>query len=1112
MRPLTKKFLLATFLALSMEVTVQASTVTMTLRNVTVKQAIVDLQKNTGYSVVIYAKDVDMNRRVSVDARNEKVANVVGQILAGQDVDYEVNGKTIVVSQHKSEPKETARTQKANDKKQKMQGKVVDEMGQPITGASVVDKATNTGTVTDLDGNFSVDLVPGTELTISYVGYNDFKLKATANMNVQLKPNTQLLSDVVVVGYGSQKKVDVTGSIASVTGKDIARSPMANLTNSIGGKLAGLRVVQRSGEPGNDASNIDIRGYGKALVIVDGMPGSLGQIDPNEIESVTILKDASAAVYGIRAANGVILVTTKRGGTQATKIELNSTFSWQRPTIYPELCNAAQFVELTDEDLVNRGKQPTYGRENLEKWRAGGEGYESTDWYDEVVRPWAPQQQYNLNVRGGTEKASYFASLGYLNEGGMWRTNSSNFQRFNFRSNMDVKITDALSASLSLSGQKEQRHSSPWNPFYIMASIQQTFPTSHPYANNNPDYYAVTNISARNVKAVTDPSVMGFDKVQNKRFEGTASLNYAFQNIKGLSMKGLFYYRNEDNFRDLFQKKYHYYAYDKAADQYNVVYTGFNPSNLKRAVWNLETYMMQASINYERTFGNLHHVKGLLLSETTKENYRELDGFREFAIDAIPELDNGNDKNKTNGGNSWQEGRIGYVGRVDYDYAGRYLVEFSFRYDGSSKFAKEKRWGFFPSVSAGWRISEEAFMKKYSNVLDNLKLRASWGRLGDDEAVEGFQYLEGYTYPYSSYILGSEVIRTVVPKGLANRNITWYTSDIYNFGLDFDLWHGKLSGTVELFYRHRDGLLATRAESLPSTFGAKLPQENLNSDSNRGFEVQLSHHNKIGELSYDISGNVSYTRAMYNHVERNASLNDNDNWRNNTNNRYKNIWWGYKYIGQFQSEAEIASSPVQDGNGNLTLVPGDLKYEDFNNDGVIDGNDVQLIGRGTTPEIMYGLTLSGQWKGFDLTVFFQGAANFNALLTNDMAHPLYNGSNTPTAFLDRWHHEDLYDTSSPWIPGKYPSTYASGKQNNRYVSSFWLQNASYLRLKEFQLGYTLPKSLIQHIGLENVRVFVSGFNLFTFTGMDLLDPEAAGGPSRYYPQQKVISLGFNVKL
>lgn len=403
-------------------------------------------------------------------------------------------------------------------------------------------------------------------------------------------------------------------------------------------------------------------------------------------------------------------------------------------------------------------------------------------------------------------------------------------------------------------------------------------------------------------------------------------------------------------------------------------------------------------------------------------------------------------------------------------------------------------------------------MKKFNHILDNLKLRASWGRLGDDESVEGYQYLEGYTYPNSSYLFGGDVFKTLIPKGLANKNITWYTSDIYNLGLDFDLWHGLLSGTLELFYRHRDGLLATRAASLPTTFGANLPQENLNSDSNRGFELQLTHHNKIGDLTYDVMGNFSFSRARHDYVERNASLNDNDNWRNNTNGRNKNIWWGYKAIGQFQSEDEIANSPIQDGNGNQDLNPGDIKYEDYNHDGVIDDNDVQPIGRGTTPEIMYGLTLNAQWKGFDLTVFFQGAGNFNALLSNDMAHPLYNGSNTPTAFMDRWHHEDIYDTSSPWVPGKYPSTYASGKQNNRRVSSFWLQNSSYLRLKELQLGYTLPKSLIQRVGLENVRVFLSGFNLLTFTGMDLLDPEATGGPGRYYPQLKVISFGLNVKL
>lgn len=1084
--------------------------ITLKMGKTTVGKVVRSIQSQMDYKF-FYDDAVASLPVKGINVQNASLRSVLSSLLQDKDVNFTIEDKFVYLKLRESSVAPKRQTRQIG-KTRKFSGTVLDENGEPVIGASVVDKVTKVGTVTDMDGNFMLDVAEGTELTISYVGYFDRKVRASQNMNVQLKAGTQLLNDVVVVGYGSQKKVNVTGSISSVSGKDIVRSPMANLTNSIGGKLAGLRVVQRSGEPGNDGGNIDIRGYGTALVIVDGMPSSFDQIDPNEIENITILKDASAAVYGIRAANGVILVTTKRGGLQTTKIELNTTFSWQRPTKYPNLCNAAQFAELTDEDLVNRGKQPTFGREELEKWRAGGSGYESTDWYDEVVRPWAPQQQYNLNMRGGSEKIRYFASLGYLDEGGMWRTNCTNYKRFNFRANTDIQVSKALSASLSLSGQKGERHASPWDPNYIMASIQQTYPTFSPYANHNPDYYGKTNMAARNAKAVIDNGVMGYDKTNNKRFEGMASLTYAFQNVKGLSVKGQFYYRNIDNYRNLFQKKYNYYSYDKAADRYNVTYTGFNPSKLTRSTWNDETYMLQASMNYENTFAKLHHVKGLLLMETTKAKYHSLSGYREFAIDAIPELDNGNDKNKDNSGGSSESGRVGYVGRVDYDYAGKYLVEFSFRYDGSSKFEKSKRWGFFPSVSAGWRISEEPFMKKFSKALDNLKIRASWGRLGDDESVAGYQYLAGYTYPSSSYIFGSDVIKTLVPKGLANKNITWYTSDIYNVGLDADLWHGKLSGTVELFYRRRKGLLTTRAASLPTTFGASLPQENLNSDSNRGFEVQLSHHNKIGEVNYDIAGNFSFSRAKYGHVERNASLNDNDNWRNNTSFRYKNIWWGYKDIGQFQSTEDIANSPVQDGNGNLTLVPGDIKYEDYNHDGVIDDNDIHPIGRGTTPEIMYGLTFAAQWKGLDCTVFFQGAGNFNAYLSDDTANPLFNGANTLTAFMNRWHHEDIYDTSTPWIPGKYPSTYASGKQNNQKVSTFWLQDASYLRLKELQIGYTLPKAWLQHIGLESVRVFFSGYNLLTFTGMELLDPESTGGKGRYYPQQKIISFGLNIKL
>lgn len=1111
MRNLTRKCLFVTFLAVSLGLSAQARTVTMNLRNVTVKTAIVNLQKTTGYSVVIYAKDVDMGRRVNIKANNEELSTVIEQILVGQNVSYEIHGKTIVVHQRSTQTSEETNPQQ-QDKKTKIKGTVIDDQEQPVIGATVKDKKTQAATVTDLDGNFTLEVPLGTELTITYVGFSDMKMRASQNMRVQLQPDMQLLSDVVVVGYGTQKKVDVTGSISTVSGKDIARSPMANLTNSLGGKLSGLRVVQRSGEPGNDAANVDIRGYGTALVIVDGVPSSFAQIDPNEIENVTILKDASAAVYGIRAANGVILVTTKRGGTQRTTIELNGTFSWQRPTKYPKLANAAEFVELTDEDLINRGKQWAYGREELEKWRAGGEGYENTNWYDEVVRSWAPQQQYNLNIRGGSEKIRYFASLGYLNENGIWSSNCTNYQRFNFRSNTDVYITDALSVSLSLSGQKGQHKASPWGPDYIMASIQQTYPTFHPYANNNPGYYGLTNIAARNAKAVIDNDVMGYNKSENKRFEGIASIIYAFKQVKGLSLKGQFYYRNINNYNNVFQKKYNYYAYDEITDQYNVVYTGNNPSKLTRTTWNDESYMLQTSLHYENTFFEKHNVKGLLLIESTKAKYYDLSGYREFDIDAIPELNNGSDVNKSSSGGSTESGRIGYVGRIDYDYAGKYLMEFSFRYDGSSRFAKGKRWGFFPSVSAGWRVSEESFMKKFTNVLDNLKIRASWGRLGDDESVAAYQYLTGYTYPSGSYIFGSNVMKTLVPKGLPNPDITWYTSDIYNLGFDFDLWRGKLSGTLELFYRHRNDLLATRATSLPTTFGASLPQENLNSDSNRGFEIQLSHRNKISDVSYDVSGNFSFTRAKYNHIERSASLNDYDNWRNNNNGRWQNMWWGYKAIGQFQSMDEIANSPVQDDNGNLTLVPGDIKYEDYNRDGVIDDNDVHPIGRGTTPEIMYGLTFGIQWRGIDLTAFFQGAANFNAYLSDDTAYPLFNGANTLSAFMDRWHHQDIYDTSSPWVAGKYPSTYASGKPNNQKVSTFWLQNASYLRLKELQIGYTLPKTWIQMLGFENVRVFVSGYNLLTFTSMELLDPESTGGKGRYYPQQKVISFGFNIKL
>ena len=998
--------------------------------------------------------------------------------------------------------------------KQTLTGTVKDENNDPIIGATVVEQGTANGTITDIDGNYSISVAAGGRLTFSYVGYisQTVSIQSKKHIDVILVEDSKLLDEVVVVGYGTQKKGSVTGSVAGIDTQDIIKAPASDISTTLGGKLPGLRVVTRSGEPGTGAS-IDIRGFGSALIIVDGVPSNFQQIDPNEIENISILKDASAAVYGVQAANGVILVTTKRGKDGKTKVNFSSTFNWQRPTTYPKMVNAAQFVELTDEDKINRGQAPLYGPEELAKWRAGGEGYKSTDWYNETVRSWSPMQQYNLNVRGGTNKLSHFTSLGFINQEGMWKSGDLSFKRFNFRSNIDAQIKGGLSASVSISGRKEKRASQNASMNNIMAAMQRAYPTFSPYANGNKDNLEETNVPYFNSVAFTDKSVVCYNNLMCEVLEGAVTLNYdASKYIKGLSAKVNGYYKTSSYGSKRFAKEFNLHKFDEVKQDYYVSYVGNQPSNLSKQKSSYYNKVFQGSINYENTFASHHNINALLLVETRQNKGDNLTGYREFAIDAIDELNAGVDLNKNTGGTSWYSGNIGYVGRLNYNYSGKYLAEASFRYDGSSNFPPGSRWGFFPSVSAGWRISEESFIKNNVSFIENLKLRASWGILGDD-AGGGVQYLTGYVYPNGNYIFGDKVMPGLVSKGLANTNITWYESNLYNVGIDLSMWKGMLSVEFDVFYRKRTGLLATRAQSLPGTFGASLPLENLNSDSNRGFELVMSHRNKLQNgLNYSIKGNVSYTRAKYNHVERTESVNQYRDWRDNSNNRWKNIHWGYKAIGQFKSYEEIASSPVQDGKGNTTLRPGDIKYQDYNGDNVIDDNDVHVIGRGNTPEIMYGIELAADWKNFDISIFMQGAANFNAYFENQLAVPFFNGESSLKAFTDRWRREDIYDPNSAWIPGKYPSTYASGSENNKKHSSFWLQNASYLRIKEIQLGYSIPKPICKKIAMENIRLFVSGYNLFTFTSMKLLDPEAASSNGRYYPQQKILSFGFNLTL
>jgi TonB-linked SusC/RagA family outer membrane protein len=988
-------------------------------------------------------------------------------------------------------------------------GTVVDVNGEPVTGANVVEKgvAVN-GTITNIDGQFSLDVSQEATLTVSYIGYVTQEIAVTnrTNLNVTLVEDAKVLEEVVVVGYGTQKKMTLTGSVSAISNQDLIKAPVSNISKAIVGRLPGVRVVDRGGNPGSDAT-VDIRGFGSPLILVDGIEQSGFQIDPNEIESISVLKDASAAIYGVKAGNGVMLVTTKKGVTGKAKITYNASYGWQNFSSFPEMINALDYAESMNEDALNRGIASVYTREDLEKFRVGTEeGYRSYDWYDVITRPNAPQTQHNLNVSGGNEAVNYFTSVGYLNQDGQYRSNLR-FERYNIRSNISARIARYLTAEVQLSGRIENRNT----PRVSVGNVVQVLPIFSPWANDdNHDYFQRTTFGTNNAINLY-PEQTGYDKQRYKLFNGQFSLKYDVPFVEGLSAKLLFSYLGNLKETKNFSKEYYLYSYDRAVDSYNRTYTGNSPSALTRRDDIGEQNFLQFRLDYNRIFAQKHTVSAFLAYEQREDLSDFVSAYRQFDIDALDQINAGRDLNKTNEGTQSEGANVSFIGRLNYDYLSKYMVNLTFREDGSAKFYKNNRWGFFPGAEVAWRISEESFLKdRYAADLSNLKLRLSYGKMGDDR-VAAFQYLTGYNYPGStSYILGSNVVRGLVSKGLANENFTWFTSEIYNAGLDASFRNGLLEASLDVFYRQRNGLLAYRTESLPNTFGATLPQENLNSDDYRGFELTLGHNYQVGDFRYSVKGNMSLTRSKNRYIEQNDPINSFLYWRNNRSDRWNNIEYGYVCVGQFQNQDDINRWAVQDGSGNTTLLPGDLKFEDFNGDGVINDLDVQPIGRSNTPEIYYGFDITANWKGFDFSVLIQGATHYARYMRDAAAYPLFNSGTSLKSLMDRWHRADPFDPESEWIPGKYPSTYATGKTNNTRASTFYNLDSYYLRIKNIELGYTFPKQWIHKTGLNNLRLYVSGNNVLTFDNLPYGDPEAASGTGFGYPSVKIWNVGINV--
>ncbi len=1005
-------------------------------------------------------------------------------------------------------------------------GKVTEESGQSLPGVTVLIKGTTNGTITNSDGIFTISSIPNNAvLVFSFVGMETQEISVgnQTQLNVVLKVSSIGLEEVITIGYGTTKKVNLTGSVATVKSDELIQVPSANVSEVLTGKAPGLFTKQDQGVPGSDFSTLSIRGYDSPLILVDGIETSWTRMDPNEIESVSVLKDAAAAVYGARAGNGVILITTKRGTSNKPSIIYTSSYTLQQPTTVPEFVSSAKYVELLREGEFNSNLPYTYTEDDLQKFKDGTDpDHVNENWYKAAFKSWTPMQSHNLAVRGGNEKIKYYMTVGYLDQSSIYKSGDLSFNRYNARSNVDAQITDRLSVSIDMSFRNEERHAPQTSLDNIWINLKTAIPVWSATLPDPKKGGAYSGFLERSPVAQTISDMTGFNDDLQRYFTGKISVKYKVPGIDGLEANADLNYAINNKYNKVQDKPFDLFSYDYANQLY--IPKGSNGANSLDETSSQYTQLYPlVSLKYDKKFGN-HSVQGLLLAEGINTDYFFMSAGRVNLLSVeVPYLFAGSPDNLTNNGGAVKTGRVSYIGRANYTYKEKYLLEGTFRYDASHKFPSDSRWGFFPSVSAGWRVSEEPFIKDNFTWVDNLKIRTSYSKSGNDN-VEAFKYLTGYeiiTDPTNVYVFGSDVYRLIRSTGLPNPDITWLDMTSYNAGLDGTFLRGKFGFEFDFFYRITDNIFGQPIDTYPSTFGATLPQVNLNTTDDRGFELTLTHRNKIGnDFSYNVAGSVSLAREKYKKWAE-SPYNDPDEIRiYQKTGKYTNRWIGYLSDGIFMSQDEIDSHTVnQDQAGNTTLRPGDIKYLDLNNDNIIDWRDQDEIGYGTFPDLTYSLNLQAQYKSFSLTALFQGASLFNSMISDVLRGPLQNlGNPFEFQYEYRWQPDPENPGMNINPNAKLPAVLGDGtgtNTNNNKGSDFWLKDATYLRLKNLNLSYMLPKNLVKSIGLQNVNVYVAGSNLFTLSKMGIykksVDAESTGY-QKFYPPVKTISLGINVTL
>lgn len=1098
-----KKFIVMfVFAAIPLVGRAQNVNVTLKMENVSIVEALRQAEKATEYGFVLKNEDLNSQKKRSYSFENSSIEEVLDEILKGENVSYLIKNKVVIIS------KKQGATSKS------IQGKVTDEQGKPLPGVTVTAKGSTTGTITDIDGRYTLNSYPANAiLQFSFIGMKTQEAAAEnqKELNIIMNSDAIGLGEVVAIGYGNVKKGKLTASISTVKNEKLSMSPVASTSNSLAGRLPGLVSIQGSGQPGSDQAGLSIRGFGSPLVIVDGIEADFNSIDANQIESISILKDASASIYGARAGNGVVLVTTKRGGMSKPLITANTSMTFQGVTDMPRSATSGQYSEMRREEWINAGnpiENAPFTEEQIQKFYAGDDPqYPNTVWSEELLRTWAPQHQHNISVRGGSDEIKYYGFIGYLEQQSMWKSNGGDYSRYNLQSNIDAKILENLSFRLDISSVVSDKifPRSPQNATRTgaFASLWQSYPI-YPASLPDPTKTPTNNpFGGGQAHVMTNYERIGYIKDKSQDIKGTASLNYDFTCVEGLSAKIFFNYQKNYHTNKSFQRPVEYWLYDYASDIYTSVGGSEDKARMEVSKDEYEIMTSQVSLYYDRSFAE-HKISMLALYEgiNYKSDWLSANRFN-YMTDAIDQLFAGDPGTMTNNGSEREMGRVSYVGRLNYSFRDKYILETTLRADASAKFPADNRWGYFPSVSAGWVISEERFVDD-AECLDFLKLRASYGESGNDN-VGDFEYMSGYgftSYPHGGSFLFGEgnALQGIEATSLANPTLTWEEIAIYNVGLDFAFWDRKLYGESDVFYRERTGIPAVRLTSLPSTFGAPLPPVNLNAISNRGMELMLGTEGKINDFSFNVSANVSYSRSKWDYYEEPEYVDPDlirlgrqtGNWID------RNI--GYISDGLFTSQEEIDNLPYdQDQKGNTTLKPGDIKYKDLNGDKYIDWKDQDVIGKGNIPNWTCGMDVGFKYKGIDFAVLFQGAFGYQ---TQVVIPP-----HSALMYELRWTEENNNpDALAPRL---------GGAATNGYISDYNFKSAGYLRLKTANLGYTLPQSLLSKVHMDKIRVFVSGTNLFTFNKLKIydLDPEAPSNFSGYYyPQQRTVTLGLNITL